>query len=160
MTDIQHIDVDSDEFEGTPKALRDHVKRLQKALNDVSAERDGFRNQINENALGSVLAGFKNPERVKTAILGDKVNPLDNEAVAKWLTDNGDDYAKAVEAPATPAETQSTTNATDPRAAAQERLNALQQIASPGSADELAVINSMPQDLPPAEAWKWLAERA
>lgn len=95
MSDIQHIDVDSDEFEGTPKALRDHVKQLQKRLTEVSTERDGLRGQITESALSGVLTGFKNPDRVKSALLADKVDPLDTEAVTKWIEGNGDDYAKA-----------------------------------------------------------------
>jgi hypothetical protein len=95
MTDIQHIDVDSDEFEGTPRALRDYAKKLQKALETVSKERDGFRDQVTSGALGNVLTGFKNPERVKSALLTDKVDPLDSEAVSKWIEENGDDYAKA-----------------------------------------------------------------
>ena len=94
MTDIQDIDVDAPEFDGTPKALRDHVKRVQEALKATTAERDTYRTQATSSALGDVLAGFKNPERVKRDLLSDSIDPLNREAVEKWLGENGDDYAK------------------------------------------------------------------
>lgn len=91
---IQNIDVDSDEFLDAPKALRDHVKKLQSRLGDLTSELSEVRSQATATALGDVLSAYKNPERVKKDLLSDKVNPLDNEAVAKWLEANGDDYAK------------------------------------------------------------------
>lgn len=155
MTDIQHIDVDSEEFEGTPRALREHVKKLQKALTDVSAERDGFRNQINESALGDVLAGFNNPERVKRDLLSDKVDPLDTEAVNKWLADNGNDYAKA-QAPADPQET-------EPQAEFQQpdygRLNAPASVGQPAGVDPAQIVNSAPTDLSPDKLRQWFLDR-
>jgi hypothetical protein len=65
--DIQHIDVDSDEWENTPRALRDQVKKLQKALNETRERSDGYRTQLTEKALGDVLAEhkFKNPSKVQ-----------------------------------------------------------------------------------------------
>ena len=92
--DIQHIDIDAPEFDGSPKALRDHVKRLQEAHKSLQQERDTYRGQATSAALGDVLAGYKNPERVKRDLLGDSIDPLNKEAVEKWLSENGDDYAK------------------------------------------------------------------
>ena len=92
--DIQHIDIDAPEYDGSPKALRDHVKRLQDAHKAVLAERDTYRGQATAAALGDVLAGYKNPERVKRDLLSDSIDPLNREAVEKWLGENGDDYAK------------------------------------------------------------------
>jgi len=91
---IQNIDVDSDEFLDAPKALRDHVKKLQSRLGDLTSELSEVRSQATATALGDVLSAYKNPERVKKDLISDKVNPLDTEAVAKWLEANGDDYAK------------------------------------------------------------------
>lgn len=142
MTDIQHIDVDSDEFEGTPKALRDHVKQLQKRLTEVSTERDGLRGKLNETALGGVLTGFKNPERVKSALLNDKVDPLDTGAVTKWIEENGDDYAKAEANPTPAANEQQPT----PQEAAYAGLQA------PGSyrpAGDLGKLEAVQAALPP-----------
>lgn len=102
MSDIQHIDVDSDEFEGTPKALRDHVKRLQKALETEKQATVELRGQLQSTALADVLAGFAKPGRVKSALLSDQVDPLDTEAVQTWLKENGDDFARSAGAPATP----------------------------------------------------------
>jgi hypothetical protein len=94
MTDIQYIDTDSAEFDGTPKALRDHVAKLQSRLTEVSQERDTYKGQATSQALGDVLAGFKNPERVKRDLLSDGIDPLNREVVEKWLGENGDDYAR------------------------------------------------------------------
>lgn len=94
MTDIQHIDVNAAEYDGTPKALRDHVAKLQDALKATTTERDTYKGQATAAALGDVLAGYKNPERVKRDLLSDSIDPLDKTAVEKWLGDNGDDYAK------------------------------------------------------------------
>lgn len=106
MTDIQHIDVDAPEFDGTPKALRDHVAKLQEALKATTQERDTYKTQATTSALGDVLAGYKNPERVKRDLLSDSIDPLDKTAVEKWLSENGDDYAKGAgsAAPAVPSE--------------------------------------------------------
>ena len=118
---IQHIDVDSEEFEDAPKALRDHVKKLQKELGDLSSDRDKWRTQVQSQALGSVLAdqGFKNPDRVKRDLLADQIDPLDTAAVETWLAANGDDYAKGQAAQAaTPVQDQNA-----------QQLQAIQQVA-------------------------------
>lgn len=94
MTDIQHIDVDTDEYLDTPKALRDHVKKLQEALTKSGQEYQALTTKVSATALTGVLEGFKNPERVKRDLLSDKIDPLDSEAVGKWLVSNGDDYAR------------------------------------------------------------------
>lgn len=100
MTDIQHIDIDAPEFDGTPKALRDAYKALQDRYKTVTTERDTYKGQATSAALGDVLAGYKNPERVKRDLLSDSIDPLDKTAVEKWLGDNGDDYAKGAGTPA------------------------------------------------------------
>jgi hypothetical protein len=92
--DIQHIDIDAPEYDGSPKALRDHVKKLQDAHKALQQERDTYKGQVTSAALGDVLAGYKNPERVKRDLLSDSIDPLNREAVEKWLGENGDDYAK------------------------------------------------------------------
>lgn len=118
---IQHIDVDSNEFEDAPKGLRDYAKQLRKQLESVTSERDTFRNQVQSQAVGSVLAdkGFKNPKRVERDLLNDGIDPLDKSAVESWLSENGDDYAKGTEAPApaTPVHTEAQ--------AAQQQINSI-----------------------------------
>ena len=98
--DIQNIDIDAPEYDGSPKALRDHVKRLQEAVTSLRTERDTYKGQATSAALGDVLAGYKNPERVKRDLLSDGIDPLQREAVEKWLGENGDDYAKGNSQPA------------------------------------------------------------
>jgi hypothetical protein len=98
--DIQHIDIDAPEFDGSPRALREHVAKLQQAHKALLQERDTYKGQATAAALGDVLAGYKNPERVKRDLLSDSIDPLNREAVEKWLGENGDDYARGDGAPA------------------------------------------------------------
>ena len=124
---IQHINVDDDEFIDTPKALRDHVKKIQAALTARDQQIGTLTGQVTAGALKDVLSGFKNPERVKTALLGDKVDPLDSAAVTKWLEESGDDYAKATAAPPQPDPSQS-----PPAGVTPEEIQAQKQLALSG----------------------------
>ena len=119
---FQHIDVDSDEFEEAPKALRDHVKKLQKRLNEQSAQVSDLTNKLASRAVADVLAdkGFKNPAKVQRDILADQIDPTDKAAVEAWLAENSDDYARAG---AQETESAPELNAED--AAAAERMNNL-----------------------------------
>lgn len=95
MTDnMQHIDVDSDEFLDAPKALRDHVKKLQQANTRLTETNADLSGRLTASALTDVLSEFKNPERVKRDLLSDKVDPLNSEAVKTWLSENAGDYAR------------------------------------------------------------------
>lgn len=98
MTDaIKYIDVDDEQFEDAPKALRDAYKALARQHKDVSTELGQARTTIASHALGDVLgtAGFKNPKRVEQDILRDGIDATDSKAVQAWLASNADDYAKA-----------------------------------------------------------------
>ena len=114
MTDnIQHIDVDSDDYLDAPKALRDYVKKLQRQHQDVTKDLADVRGKLASQALGDVLSGqgFKNPKRVEKDLLAEGVDPLDKSAVEGWLAEFGDDYAKGAvkqepETPVVPVEEQ------------------------------------------------------
>lgn len=98
MTDaIKHIDLDDEQYEDAPKALRDYASKLKKALEAEQARTTTLTKQVASHALGDVLGtqGFKNPKRVEKALLADGIDPLDKSAVESWLEDNADDYAKA-----------------------------------------------------------------
>lgn len=153
MSDIAPIDVDSEEWENTPKALRDQVKKLQKANGELTQTITEFRTEKVETALTGVLAGFKNPGRVKSDLLSDGVDPLDTEAVATWLGTNGDDYARGENAATAPEGDQQ-----EDLQAGRARLEAVAQIGTPGASNTLDVINSMPQDLSPTQAREWLIQ--
>lgn len=92
----KHIDLDSEEFEDAPKALRDYAKNLKKQLDAKASELDGVRTQLASRSLADVLGSktFKNPKRVQQDILRDGIDPLDTDAVEAWLADNSDDYAQ------------------------------------------------------------------
>lgn len=93
---MQHINLDDEQFEDAPKALRDYARSLKKALDSKSTEADGYRKQLHSRAVGDVLAdkGFKNPKRVESDLLRDGIDPLDTGAVTAWLSENEGDYAK------------------------------------------------------------------
>lgn len=132
---IQHIDVDSDEFSEAPKALRDHVKKLQGRLTELSTETQTLRQQITARALDEVLAdkGFKNPARVQRDMLSDQINPADTAAVEAWLASNADDYARAAAAP-DPAPVQTDTPPAE--AGALAAINSTADLRSPVSTDK------------------------
>lgn len=100
--DIKYIDVDDEQFEDAPKALRDAYKALARQHKDATSELGQARTVIASHALGDVLgtAGFKNPKRVEQDILRDGIDATDKTAVQAWLASNADDYAKAEGAPA------------------------------------------------------------
>lgn len=98
--DYQYIDVNDEQWEGTPRELRQALDKAQNKLREATKQVATFEAERATNALSGVLTEFKNPERVKSALLADKVDPLDSEAVTKWLETNGDDYAKGAANPA------------------------------------------------------------
>lgn len=95
----QFIDTNSDEFIDAPKALRDAYDRLKSRVTEITKERDTYKGRAESSALGDVLKGFAKPERVKSALLTDGIDPLDTEAVAAWVADNGGDFARSNAAP-------------------------------------------------------------
>lgn len=100
----QFIDTNSDEFIDAPKALRDAYDRLKSRYTETAKERDTYKGRAESSALGDVLKGFTKPERVKSALLADGIDPLNTEAVAQWVADNGGDFARGeTPAPSTPA---------------------------------------------------------
>lgn len=152
---IEHIDVDHEDFESAPKALREHVKNLQAALKERDKIVSDFRSRETERALSDVLTGFKNPGRVQRDLLADKVDPLDTEAVNKWLEDNAGDYARgegaAAEAPAEQASPDATL------AAQYARLQPT-GIRKPSDNQKAEAIASLPDDLTAAQVEQRLRE--
>lgn len=103
MSDNYEYDDDyefEDEQPNGPKALREQVKKLQSQLQAKDKELGKLRSSLTDRNVTDVLAGknFKNPDRVKKAILADGVDATDPSAVQTWLQENGDDYAKAAPA--------------------------------------------------------------
>ena len=96
MSDIQFIDVDDEQYEDSPRALREHVKKIQKALQAATAERDDYKGKWQAKSANDALAGFgfKNPKRVSRDLITDGVDITDTDAVKAWVAENGDDYAK------------------------------------------------------------------
>jgi len=99
---LQHIDIDSEESEDAPRALREYAKQLKRQLETTQAELGKATKQLASRAIAEVLAdkGFKNPKRVERDLLADDIDPHDQQAVAAWLEANGDDYAKGAVTPA------------------------------------------------------------
>jgi hypothetical protein len=149
---IQHINVDDDQWDGTPSALRDHVKRLQKELKSRDEQISSLRDQQTSAVLSDVLAGFKNPERVKRDLISDKVDPLDSEAVTEWMKSNADDYARSTGSADNPQEDQ------QQELPDQRRLNAPGEQGQPAGSNKLAELDSMPADLSPQQTAQWLID--
>lgn len=140
MTDnIQHLDLESDEYYDAPKALRQYAANLKKALDSAHSERDTYRSQLNSRALGEVLSskGFKNPKRVEKDLLADGVDPLDESAVSGWLAEFGDDYATGAAAPA-----QETPAVSDDERLAHEQLRVGSEFRSPADMSKLEAVNA------------------
>jgi hypothetical protein len=129
---IQHIDVDGDEYLDTPKALRDHVKKLQQINQRLTETNADLSGRVTASALNGVLSEYKNPERVKRDLLTDKVDPLNSEAVTAWLEKNGSDYARGEGAPA-----QTSTRATDDEVAAHQRIASGGDLRTPADMSKL-----------------------
>lgn len=152
---IEHIDVDHEDYEATPKALRDHVKTLQAALKERDKIVSDFRSRETERALSDVLTGFKNPGRVQRDLLADKVDPLDTEAVNKWLEANAGDYAQGEGADAEASAGQASPDATLAAQYARLQPTALRRPSDSQLAD---AINSLPDDLTAAQVEQRLRE--
>lgn len=155
MTDnFAHLDVDAEEFDSAPRALRDAYKKLQKSYNEQGQQITDLRESQTASALSGVLAGFKNPERVKRDLLSDKVDPLDEGAVTKWLESNADDYARS-QAPADPV------NGGDDETQVADygRINAPGQVGTPANVNQQEqVLANAPKDASPAELAAYFAK--
>jgi hypothetical protein len=128
--DIKYIDVDDEQFEDAPKALRDAYKALAAKHKEATTEVGQLRQTVASHALGDVLgnAGFKNPKRVEQDILRDGIDATDKAAVEKWLADNGDDYARATEGSADPDPAQEPQQQTPEQAAQAAAFQQLQGV--------------------------------
>lgn len=143
MTDaIKYIDVDDEQFEDAPKALRDAYKALARQHKEQATELGQVRTTLASKALGDVLGdkGFANPKRVEKALLADDVDPLDSSAVEAWLTENGNDFAKATASTEDPNPVQNQTQ-TPEQEAAQAALAA--QYAALQGGDQLNTAGDM-----------------
>lgn len=127
MTDaIKHIDLDHEDFEDAPKALRDYAAKLKKQLETTQTEVQNLRGSLASRAVADVLGdkGFKNPKRVERDLLADGIDPLDKSAVDGWLSEYGDDYARV-----TP---ESSTATPEQDEEAQRLAAAHEQLSAPG----------------------------
>lgn len=80
---------DDDATDEGPKALRDLVKKLQKDLEKVSTERDQFASKAKEADLSKVFTKLNVPPRIQRWM---KDVDSTEEAVTKWLAENGEDF--------------------------------------------------------------------
>lgn len=156
MSDIQYIDVDSEEFEDAPRALRAHVKKLQDRLTQVTTERDDYQSKWQARSATDALAGygFRNPKRVSKDLLADGIDLSDEAAVKAWVEENGEDYAKGEAAPADAEQKADHSEEAQARAQIQDTASQMQ----PAGTDKLkAAIAEIPSDATPeqvAEVYK------
>lgn len=138
MTDaFKYIDVNDEQFEDAPKALRDAYAALKKQHEATNAEVSTLRGQVASQALSGVLNGFKSPKKVERDLLADGIDATDKVAVEAWLADNGDDYTR-VEATPNPDATQATTQVSPEVQAGYGQLNSLgAQVRQPADLSKL-----------------------
>ena len=139
---LQHIDIDSEEFEDAPRGLREYAKKLKAAYDSVSADYSKARKQLASRAVSDVLAdkGFKNPKRVERDLLADDIDPYDSKAVEEWISANGDDYAKGA---ANPEPVQSPESAQNAELAEQyNRMNVGGEANQPAPNDKWAAVQA------------------
>lgn len=84
-------DEHDDAHEGGPKALRDLVKKLQKDLDKVTEERDGYAAKAKAADLSTIFTTKNVPPSIQRWIKKDGVEPT-AEAVDQWLAENGEDF--------------------------------------------------------------------
>lgn len=136
MANNWDIDVDDEEFEDAPRALRNAYKALKKQFDTAVTERDDFRSKWQTRTAGDALAefGFRNTKRVTRDLLADGVDISDANAVKAWVGENGDDYAKGE---AGPAQTAEQTVDHSEEAAARQQLATAQAGATPANGDRM-----------------------
>lgn len=135
MSENWDIDVDHEDYEDAPRALRDAYKSLKKRLDTVTTERDDFRSKWQTKAASDALSGygFRNPKRVSKDMQADGIDVSDADAVKAWVEDNGDDYAKGEAAPAA----EPTENADPAEVQARQAASQVQNLASPAGTDKI-----------------------
>lgn len=103
MSNNWDIDVDHEDFEDAPRELRAAYKALRKRFDSVTTERDDYRAKWETRAADDALSGFgfRNSKRVTKDLVADGVDLSDTDAVKAWVEENGDDYARETQAPAT-----------------------------------------------------------
>ena len=148
MTDnITHLDLDSDEYYDAPKALRQYAEKLKKALDSTTKELATARGQVAAQAIGEVLSGYKSPAKVKRDLLADGIDATDKGAVEKWLSENGDDYARA-----TASAESETPSVPEDEVAAHRSLNLDGEFRQPADMSKVdAAITELPADATPEQ---------
>jgi uncharacterized protein YjgD (DUF1641 family) len=72
------------------KALRQQLKKLQKDAEDREKELETFRSKARTSTISDVLKEAKAPEKLARFVARDLEGDITEEAVKKWLADNGD----------------------------------------------------------------------
>lgn len=142
MSENWDIDLDHEDFEDAPRALRDAYKNLKKKFDSVTTERDDFRGKWQKVATRDALKdyGFKNSSRVSRDLLADGVDISDPNAVKVWVEENGDDYARSQSDPsADPGQV----DEHDAEAAARQQLQSTTNGGQPPNMDKWAAVQSM-----------------
>lgn len=97
MSNFQYIDVDDEQFEDAPRALRQAYAALKKAHEADTKELSTLRTQVQTRTASDVLKdkGY-NPKAAKF-LLKDGVDLSDEKAVDAWLAEEGEFFKVAGE---------------------------------------------------------------
>ncbi len=90
MSNFQYIDVDDEQFEDAPRALRQAYAALKKAHEAEAKELSTLRTQVQTRTASEVLKdkGY-NPKAAKF-LLKDGIDLSDEKAVDAWLAEEGE----------------------------------------------------------------------
>ena len=128
---FQYLDVDDEQFEDAPRALRQAYEKLKKAHQSDAQELASLRGTVKQTTATDVLKAKGYDPRAAKFLIQSGVNLNDSEAVDGWLAEDGA-FFKVGDAP--PAE-----HAEDHSAEAQARS----QIADASSQTQPAAVDKL-----------------
>ena len=130
---FQYIDVDSEQFEDAPKALRDAYNKLKKRAQDQDAELGSFRSEKTQATASDVLKAKGYDPKAAKFLIQSGVDLSSESAVDSWLAEDGA-FFKVGDPEATPGQT---VDHADEAAARQAINTTAAQVTQAASTDKL-----------------------
>ena len=131
---MSYDDDQFDDQQSGPKALRDELAKVKKALADAQAENAKLSANVKTVTLENILRDKHIPANIQRWLKRDEVEPSP-EAVDKWLAENGEDFGyKPGQAPTDSA---STPEGEQPKSVEAPAATAVESVLS---ADDIAAL--------------------
>ena len=144
---FQYIDVDDEQFEDAPRALRQAYAALKKRDQQRDAELTKLRGTVQTNTATDVLKGKGYDPRAAKFLLQSGVDINDETAVDAWLAEDGA-FFKTGEAPATPEQQVDHSDEQQARSAIQDATSQVQ----PAGGDKMKLaLAEITDDMTPSQ---------